>query len=108
MDRRNFLRASLTAPLVKGSAGRMKSATMRFSQVKYYSTGEKCPKESPAEQFDNWRNEKKRDVLAISLGERLVWEPLPNGFSFTAIGDLSYIDVLYQIPEKDWQYGGEE
>lgn len=95
----------LVASVVVGAriadpAGRMKSATIRFAQAHYYDTDELCPIESPAEQFDEWRHAEKRDILAISLGE----EPLMSGSKYVrlVIGELSFIDVLHQIPEKDW------
>lgn len=108
MDRRTFLNlaaasAAVGIPVEGNNSGRMKSQTIRFSQTEYYSTGEKCPKESPAEQFDNWRNEEKRNIIAISLGEVPLIDE--RAVRLATIGKLSYIDVLYQIPERECRGG---
>lgn len=100
MDRRTFLAMAggvVGIPVedrirMRTSNRRMKSRTVRFSQTHYYSTDEKDPLQSPAEQFDNWRHSEKRDILAISLGETKIAETL------LVIGEVHFIDVLYQIP----------
>lgn len=101
-----LLASGIVGARIADPAKRMKSATIRFSQIEYYSTGDLFPVETPAEQFDEWRHSEKRDILAISLGEEKLWSRV--NLTGMVIGKFSYIDILYQIPEEDWWGEAEE